>query len=406
LEVAKPPFLFNFREFVVVLEIGVRSIESRGIKMSKGRLFYTIITLGPLGAVVLYPVIAVYTVYSLIKDGSGWLRERMRGDRPLTFFYACVMLSTVFSQDILISLLAFSIFTIQVFAYVIAGKLAGKFQDRLLNDVLLVGSVVSLIGIIQYLFIDFTIPQRWLDRTLYNPEHYKRVFSTFFNPNVLAGYLILIISLSLSSLNRKEAIKTIGLVLALLCLFFTFSRGGWIGAMAAVLTTVVLKRDRKSLAVFVLCMAAITAVFWADIAGRANGALNDSTFGYRVEIWRTALEVFGWYPLFGCGFGTSWKIIPTISPEIDALVGHAHNLYLNFAMETGVVGLSAFVVFIASRIARGYHRLRTPEGSGCDMTAGIVGGVAGMLVHGFVDAVPIAPQLGIVIWLLLGAAGI
>lgn len=374
--------------------------------MSKHRLFRSIITLSPLGTVALYPVVAVYAAYSLIKDGAGWLKERLKGDRPLTFFYACVMLSVVFSQNIKISLLAFLVFSIQVFAYIFAGKLAEKFRNRILNDVLLVGGVVSLIGIIQFFFIDFAIPQRWLDRTLYNPEHYKRVFSTFFNPNVLAGYLIFIIALTLSSLNRKEVVKTISLALALLCLFFTFSRGGWIGAVAAVLTTIVLKKDRKPLIAIILCMTAITALFWTDIAGRANGALSDSTFGYRVEIWRTAMEIFRKYPLFGCGFGTSWKMIPEISPEIDALVGHAHNLYLNFAMETGVVGLSGFVGFIGSRITRGYRRLRTQEGGVFDLTAGVMGGVAGMLVHGFVDAVPIAPQLGIVIWLFLGAAGI
>jgi putative inorganic carbon (HCO3(-)) transporter len=378
----------------------------RGITMFTNRFLLTLIAISPVISVLVYPAVIFLAVCRIIKGESGGFLFQLKRDRVLLIFLISVFVSSILSQNPLISLGAYSIFIVQVLAYMNVKSEKSLDRNKLLFILVGVGGIVSLFGIIQYLFVNITMPQRWLDRTLYDPQQYKRVFSTFMNPNVLAGYIIFVISFSVALLHRKNWLVIIILVLSLLCLFFTFSRGGWLGAAAAILTVIGMKRDNKSAWVLVVTFTVLLAAFWPEISGRANGLLEDSTFKYRIEIWKTAVEVFMDYPLFGCGFGTAWRVIPETSPNINAIVGHAHNLYLNFAMETGIFGLVSFVVFIGSRIVRGYKKFKASYGSERDLAAGIIGGLVGMLFHGIVDAVPIAPQLGIIIWLLLGLAGI
>ena len=48
------------------------------------------------------------------------------------------------------------------------------------------------------------------------------------------------------------------------------------------------------------------------------------------------------------------------------------------------------------------EKLKNAEGLERNVMIGLLGGIVGMAFHGIVDAVPIAPQLGIVIWGFIG----
>lgn len=366
-------------------------------------IIVALIALSPVVNFFVYPVIVLFCIYLLYKGRGSEIVAGIKGDKQLCLFLAAALVSAIFSKRPALSAGASFILLMQVIFYFYVRKTALPDRGKVVNMLLVAGGIVAVIGIIQYFFIDISVPSRWIDKSLYNPGEYKRVFSTFINPNVLAGYLIFVISISFSNLPRKDALVV--LPLAVSCLYFTFSRGGWLGTCTAVGAVFLLKRDWRILkpAAAVVC-GVVFLGGWQSILDRAAGVLKlqDTTFLYRIEIWKTAINLFRENMLTGCGLGTAWTAIPQASPRINALVGHAHNLYLQFAVETGIIGTIAFITFYFSRIARALKRLNSLQGDERNLVIGLVGGFIGTAFHGIVDAAPVAPQLGIVIWMLMG----
>ncbi len=60
----------------------------------------------------------------------------------------------------------------------------------------------------------------------------------------------------------------------------------------------------------------------------------------RHQIWGLSLRAFYSYPVFGSGLGTFPDLIETYrtEPEFTALIGHAHNDYLEIMIEAGIAG--------------------------------------------------------------------
>ena len=100
-----------------------------------------------------------------------------------------------------------------------------------------VALVVSVYGLRQWFFGAEALAT-WVDPT--SPlAKTTRVYSYLGNPNLLAGYLLPAIALSLAAVFAWRGILPKALALTMLlvntaCLMLTFSRGGWIGFAVAV----------------------------------------------------------------------------------------------------------------------------------------------------------------------------
>ena len=97
--------------------------------------------------------------------------------------------------------------------------------------------LVSGYGIVQH-FTGVVPTEAWVDNDAF-PELKTRVISTLVNPNILGGYLVLVISVAtgLLSTSREKSWRLLLGVCVLaagLCLLYTYSRGNWV-ALAAVL---------------------------------------------------------------------------------------------------------------------------------------------------------------------------
>jgi len=104
-------------------------------------------------------------------------------------------------------------------------------------------SICSAIGVTQYLGVFETI---W-ERLPWEPELGKRVFSTMWNPNFLAGLLILTLPLilALARTSRKRWLSIGFLALYYVnfsCLLFTNSWGGWAGYVASLILLAVVRK--------------------------------------------------------------------------------------------------------------------------------------------------------------------
>ena len=70
----------------------------------------------------------------------------------------------------------------------------------------------------------------------------------------------------------------------------------------------------------------------------------------RFKIWSYGLKIVEDSPFFGYGKAQVPQVFESISVDLlsDLSIGSTHNLYLDIAIESGLLGLAAFLTFMAS----------------------------------------------------------
>lgn len=259
-----------------------------------------------------------------------------------------------------------------------------------------------------------------------------RAYGTIGQPNSFAGYMNqawpLAVGLALFALvglrqgaSRRPALLTLAFasVAALLtggALIASFSRGGWIGAMAGMLALLgaafaLLPADlRAPIRRLLIAVAAVGVVLLALGGG---GLLPDTVEQRAISLVRN-LRLFdvrgvavtpenfavvermahlqaGWNmfrsrPLLGVGPG-NYTIAYERTPAPDAPPfsvrpwyesrGHAHNYYLHIAAEAGLVGLAAYLLLIGAVMAQVVRAVRAARGW---LWSGVAVGGAGVVV--------------------------
>lgn len=309
---------------------------------------------------------------------------------------------------------------IEMFAayWLVAQYFETKQVTRLLAVMFCAGVAEALLGAYQYYFR--VGPEGFL---LFGGAN-LRAYGTFEQPNPYAGYLGLILPLALGTglgilLQRINplsrwllAVLAGGTLVAMLAaLFFSYSRGAWIGVAAALGTTalLVLVRSRRTatLAIVVGLVALIVVGLgeinvvpniiserfatvgdyfnFEDVRGvRAN----DENFALveRRAHWQAALDMFQDSPWVGVGLGNYAVAYPRYAlPKWDDPLGHAHNYYLNILAEAGGIGFFAYILLWgAIFITVGRAALQAP-GWQQRVMAGAFGVLVTLSIHNFFD---------------------
>ncbi|MBV8117188.1 MAG: O-antigen ligase family protein, partial [Candidatus Eremiobacteraeota bacterium] len=181
---------------------------------------------------------------------------------------------------------------------------------------------------------------------LYALQH-GRATGTFVLPGELAAYLIVLlpIAYALARTARGAALRALAwtsLTVGLVALAMTYSRAGWMGAAAAAAFLVAMQtgRGRRGGA-----MAFVTVLAGAAVVLLLFNSHHDPSEDYtRLSIWQAALQIVDRFPLTGVGPFDFPLVYPLVHvPDADATAFHAHNLYLTFLAEGGVLMLAAFL---------------------------------------------------------------
>lgn len=79
------------------------------------------------------------------------------------------------------------------------------------------------------------------------------------------------------------------------------------------------------------------------------------------------------------------------------------NYYLKTAVESGIVGFSAFVMLMYSVIINSFRTLRSPlTKEGKELATGIMAGLCGVITHNWVENVFETPLMASVFWIFVG----
>ena len=94
----------------------------------------------------------------------------------------------------------------------------------------------------------------------------------------------------------------------------------------------------------------------------------------------------------------------------EAFVGspsfvHAHNLYLQIGLDTGLPGLIAWLAIVLNILVLLISAVSYPRHkSAWPLAAGTLGGIVAMLIHGLLDAVTWGTKLAFYPWILFALA--
>jgi tetratricopeptide (TPR) repeat protein/O-antigen ligase len=205
----------------------------------------------------------------------------------------------------------------------------------------------------------------------------------------------------------------ISLLSTIVVLILTQSRTALAAALIAVSVTLVVHyRWWRLAAVGILIVGVIVA--WALLArdAPADWALlpGSHTWQARPEIWRNAVNTLRDYPFTGIGLNafapvSRERYTYVITPATWDFV-HAHNIWLQTAVDLGGLGLLSFVaivgLFFQQAVCLLSRRTATPSRIPRSWRAAAVGSLVAYLAFGAIDAITLGAKPGLILWWTLG----
>ena len=270
-----------------------------------------------------------------------------------------------------------------------------------------------------------------LPRLLNNIPRAEKGIST----NQLGGTLILLIPMqaaffihSLTILRgkvgdwaRRLALGG-GLCLSLFVLLLTQSRGA-IAAAMVVLSLLLLfsLRRRRWLILLLIALSIVLGgalIFTALENGQFTEAAAEEITGSlalksRPEIWARAYRMLQDHPYTGIGLDTFPKVLsaryPTfqIRPESSQTIPHAHNLYLQTALDLGLPGLMCFLalhMIVGWMLIQSWRNAHSPFMQ--TAAVGLFLGLVAQLLYGWVDCIALGQKPSIFFWVTLALSTI
>ena len=240
-----------------------------------------------------------------------------------------------------------------------------------------------------------------------------RPYGTFPHPNVLAGFLIVVMTILVGHItiekSREKRLSFLywGIVgLSFAAVIVTFSRSSWIsGALGLLLLFGVVQYTRRSARIlsisavfFVVSVLILIVGIIAFFPRNTEESVVDriQLNGYANALWKTS-------PLMGIGGDRFLPSVPSITIRRNpGFLQPVHSVYLLLLVETGTVGILAFLWLLFGI----YRNLLTDIGrNSYNIRRSYVYGIAlaELLLVGLVDHYPITLQQGqLLLTILIG----
>ena len=263
-----------------------------------------------------------------------------------------------------------------------------------------------------------------------------------------AAPVALAIALLGRGLARRERLLAGAATLALLpALYWTDSRGAWLGAAAGLglvalvwLAPIAVRAWEGYAAndiliyrvwrwpVLVAAIAALALLWtagsslWGDALLRIATAGHTDTGAVRLLLWQSALHMIRDHPLLGVGpdqflyyYDPAYTSHPYLISHLNGHptiavyqpdLAHPHNLILDLWLSAGLLGLIGYVVVVVALVRRGWRLWRRAATSGAAAlqpwrriaAVGVLGALLATLTHGMVDSAYFQPDLALAFW--------
>jgi len=190
------------------------------------------------------------------------------------------------------------------------------------------------------------------------------------------------------------------------------SRSGVVGLAAAMVLVLAVRlvSSRPSRRAWLAVLAAlIAAVVIAGAMAIYTGSRLSEDMATRVDIWDRAAMMIAAFPLTGVGLNAFRSLMPLVavsshvSPAID--IAHAHNIFLQTALDLGLPGLCAYLALLGVALANCVQIAGGASPVRRDLALALAGNIAAINLFGLTDAVPLGSKVGLLLWISLGLVG-
>ena len=240
---------------------------------------------------------------------------------------------------ILIPFLIFLIFT--------NSNLKMKFLDKFFNLLFISGIRLAFYSF--YLLSTINFEFRYRIPSLWN--HY----------NLVAAYFMVLLLFNLSFLvntkfSKRSFLYIVSLVIIMLGLIMTQTRGIWLATLIAILFYI-LKRPKLFIPVSIVILA-IIALFYGIIVDRFFSVVNfgsDVSSIGRLQAWIASVILIKDNLFWGYGFDAFRYLRDNVFSVYFVILPHPHNTYLTLMLELGLFG---FVIYISFFVKAFYYAIK------------------------------------------------
>jgi O-antigen ligase len=219
------------------------------------------------------------------------------------------------------------------------------------------------------------------------------------DPNLQAAAFVaaMFLTMGLLSVYRRRfarAALIVAFVIVTVAFFATQSRGGLVALAAASIAALVLSPGQRGRIIGLVLLACVVAAFVVAVNPGALQRITDIGGGTsgRHDIWNVATAIFKQHPIVGIGVNNfqiaepHFALRPGNVTRVTYLVdtpAPVHNTYLQLLVETGVIGLIAFLAVVTASLRSAWLAARLFEASGrptyAQLARAILMGTIGML---------------------------
>jgi putative inorganic carbon (HCO3(-)) transporter len=260
-----------------------------------------------------------------------------------------------------------------------------------------------------------------------------------FNPNTVSGTLITFVPLQIClvwalagavrpTAGAQTALWPIArrqrarwLVVAALALTITSgvvllaqSRAGWLTLILGLLGMAAVRGVRLRVPFLLIAALALLALVALGPVPVSERLVNqnwmtssaEASWAARVERWSRWLWGITEFPLTGTGMDTfrwsAWDKYPFYHTPLTGDLGHAHNNYLQTALDLGIPGLVSYLALVGSALVLGWRRYRrTMARQSALITLGATTGLATHAAWSVIDALPLGARTNFLWWAML-----
>ena len=298
-------------------------------------------------------------------------------DIPILLFLATQALSTIISIDSHTSFFGYysrfhgGLLSLISYALLYWAFVSNMDKQKTLTAMyyaLSTGVIVSIYGIFEHFGYSVSclfITGRF-DVACWVQDVQHRIFATLGQPNWLAAYLVALTPLTWAfAAKKKSGYWIMASVLFYTTILFTKSRSGLLGlgVAFAIYWLFNLWKNKKHFIILTASYLFLTAIVGTSFtqAPTAQGPALETggteSGDIRKIVWKGALDVWRANPILGTGVETFaysyYQFRPAehnLTSEWDFVYNKAHNEYLNFLANTGLVGTTAYLTLIGASL--------------------------------------------------------
>lgn len=331
---------------------------------------------------------------------------------PILLYVATQVISFIFSPYRIHSLLALKEEWLLLLFFLIVNNIKEQKQvEKVLTILITVSTLVGIYAIYQH----YSGMDLYRNRLL---EPRGEVFLslgffdhhlTFGGYYMLAFLLAFVILLSPKRTGILKILDFLAPVVLGLALVFSYARSGWLGAVLGVLTFGFFRGRKFFLRVILGVLLLLLIIYiieptsWDRI--KEISLSKDQAQSTRIRLWQTSINMIKDKPIWGIGLGNFGKLFDKYKAEgtYDTIC-HPHNDYLNVAVNSGLLGLLAYLsiwtVFLYSTIKK--IMKRKENDFGYTMQVGGVIAIFAFLVAGLLQCYYSDAEVNMLVMFILG----